>query len=501
MVGGVCSMIGFRTAPMVLILVILGAGFLFGQWGSDVRLTVDTFESYTSNNNAWCIAASGDTVHVVWYDGRDGNYEIYYKRSDDGGLIWGADARLTSDANSSYTPAVAVCGAEVHVVWEDDRDQETKVYYKHSSDNGTIWGPDVRITDNAGAQGIPSVAVAAGVVYVAWVDFGMMGNSEIWCGRSTDAGTTWEDACQLSYASGYSVHPSIAVSGSNVHVAWHDSRYGWWNNEIYYNRSTDGGVTWGVETQLTQDTTFSNLPSIAVSGSDVYITWEEMRDGNFEMYYKRSTNNGETWGTDTRLTSDPGDSHGPSLAASDGNLHLVWQENRDGNDEVYYKRSTDHGTSWDADVRLTDDMSISGFPSIAVSGPVLHVIWYDERDGNSEVYYKRNPAGNPGIHEYTDGVAQVLSLAAAPNPFAKLTKIRCMIQDAGYTMQNPVLSVYDAAGREVKSFDHESWIVDRESVFSWDGCDDEGRQLGAGVYFVRLSTGVGSATEKLLLVR
>ena len=47
------------------------------QWQPDVRLTNNAANSYTSNvgiyNNAWCIAASGSVVHVVWYDNRDGN--------------------------------------------------------------------------------------------------------------------------------------------------------------------------------------------------------------------------------------------------------------------------------------------------------------------------------------------------------------------------------------------------------------------------------------------
>ena len=32
--------------------------------------------------------------------------------------------------------------------------------------------------------------------------------------------------------------------------------------------------------------------------------------------------------------------------------------------------------------------------SIAVSDTKVYVLWADERDGNSEIYYKRNPTGN-----------------------------------------------------------------------------------------------------------
>ena len=36
-------------------------------------------------------------MHVVWHDYRDGNSEIYYKRSIDGGVSWSADMQLTED--------------------------------------------------------------------------------------------------------------------------------------------------------------------------------------------------------------------------------------------------------------------------------------------------------------------------------------------------------------------------------------------------------------------
>ena len=65
------------------------------------------------------------------------------------------------------------------------------------------------------------------------------------------------------------------------------------------------------------------------------------------------------------------------------------------NGEIYYKRSTDAGTSWGADTRLTNAPYFSESPSIAISGSVLHVVWYDERNnwGDYNIYYKRSTDG------------------------------------------------------------------------------------------------------------
>ena len=66
-------------------VVLTLAGRTLAQWQADQRLTNDTAGSCTSLNNARRIAATGDDVHAVWNDNHDGNGEIYYKRSTDGG--------------------------------------------------------------------------------------------------------------------------------------------------------------------------------------------------------------------------------------------------------------------------------------------------------------------------------------------------------------------------------------------------------------------------------
>jgi ATP/ADP translocase len=49
----------------VLLLLAGTATTLFAQWEPDVRLTYNDSSSGTSYNNAWCVAATGNTVHVV----------------------------------------------------------------------------------------------------------------------------------------------------------------------------------------------------------------------------------------------------------------------------------------------------------------------------------------------------------------------------------------------------------------------------------------------------
>jgi len=330
---------------------------------------------------------------VVWSDNRDGNDEIYYKRSTDAGVSWGSDIRLTDNSAFSGYPSVSVSGSVVHVSWEDYRDGNVEIYYKRSTDAGMSWSSDIRLTNNTAFSRYPSISTNGNLVHVVWHDT-RDGSPAIYYKRSTNSGTSWSSDIRLRANSlGGATNPSISLSGLTIHVVWSDNRDA--NYEIYYKRSTDGGTTWQADTRLTNNSAYSSNPSVSVFGSLVNVVWYDDRDGNYEIYYKRSTDGGSTWQVDTRLTNNSEYSYYPSVSTSFSAVHVIWQDYRDGNGEIYYKRSTDAGLNWEADTRLTNNSANSWYPCISVSDSVVHVVWYDDRDGNNEIYYKRNPTGNP----------------------------------------------------------------------------------------------------------
>jgi len=462
------------------------------QWQPDVRLTnaPDTSRTYTGNSR--CMASNGSIVHTVWQDNRDGNMEIYCKRSTNSGVNWEQDTRLTNNPSRSTNPTVELSGSNVYVVWQDDRDGFWEIYYKRSTDAGISWGPETRLTViNTGAASFPSIVVSGLFVHVFWHDARNGSQQEIYYKRSTDGGNNWSSDIRLTNSAGYSWFPSCEVSGSVIHLAWQDNRDG--NTEIYYKFSIDGGLTWDLDTRLTNDPASSTLPTITISGSNLHVVWCDNRDGNTEIYYKRSTNGGINWGADTRLTYDPASSMNPTAEISGSNVHIVWYDNRDGNNEIYYKFSTDGGVSWSADARLTNDPAESIRPSIAISNSVLHVSWPDFRDGNYEIYYKRNPTGNPtGMVSINTEIPKEYKLMQNyPNPFNPVTKINFDIAKAGFVS----LIVYDALGREI-----ETLVYEVQSAGSYSA-EFNGSNLSGGVYFCRMQSDGFSDVKKLVLLK
>ena len=474
----------------LIIFIIISVSSAIAQWQPEVRLTNNSSESLISSNNAWCVASSGPVVHVVWYDYRDGNSEIYYKRSIDGGVSWSADMQLTNDPASSWNPSVTVSGSVVHVVWQDDRNGNTEIYYKRSIDEGGNWEADTRLTNNASSSVSPSVTVSGPAVHVVWFD-NRDGNEEIYYKRSLDFGGSWGTDIRMTNNTAISRNPSVTASGSAAHVVWEDNREGNW--EIYYKGSIDEGVNWDPDTRLTNNTANSWYPSVSSSGSDVHIVWSDDRDGNLEIYYKGSINKGVNWDADTRLTNNSAASRTPSVTVSGQAVHVVWDDRRGGaSGEIYYKRSTDAGVSWIADTQLTVNFA-SQNPSVSVSGTAVYVVWKDYRDGNWEIYSKQNPTGNPvGIININSEIPNEFSLGQNyPNPFNPATKIKFELRNTSFTN----LVIYDGLGREVET------IVNEQLNAGSYEADWNASNFPSGVYFYKLTTGDFSKTNKMLLIK
>ncbi|MBE0648637.1 MAG: exo-alpha-sialidase [Bacteroidales bacterium] len=432
---------------------LLSVAFLFAatltmaQWEPDVRLTNDPGAGRTSLNNAWCIAASGDTVHVVWQDDRTGVEQTYYKRSTDGGITWGEDTRLSNTTVYAGDPTIAVSGSFVNVLWHGGVLYDFMLYYTRSTDGGTTWDPVTQLTNWPDAHTIyPSMAVSGSVVHVPWQDNrDGNGGNEIYYKRSADEGITWGDDVRLSNDPNYSGLPSVAAAGSDVHIVWEDDRDGP-NGEgsVYYKRSTDGGITWGDDTPLTNSSADAWDPSVAVSDSEVHVVYYDWAWN--EIFYIHSTDGGATWQSAQQLTNATGFSKYPSIAVSGSFVHVTWEDTRDGNFEIYYKRSTDGGVTWEPDVRLTNAMYNSLLTSVAVSDSVVHVVWTDKRDFNDEIYYKRNPTGNVITPTWT--IEQNISqnqLVISPNPASSYLNINFKSP----TSSNVVVNLINMSGQTI----------------------------------------------------
>jgi hypothetical protein len=429
----------------------------------------DTLWNYWANSGIPCFQIDDDdTGHVAWMDNNPANYEIYYKRSTNRGGGWESTQRLTTNAGESSYPSIASRGNYVHVVWQDYRSTNWEIWYKRSTNNGASdsWESDVRLTEMIYDSFRPSIAVAGNAVYAAWED-DSPNNWEIYFARSTNNGQTWESPKRLTYNSDEQRRPSISANGD---------------------------------------------------GDTIIVVWEDIRDNDWEIYAKRSLDGGENWGSDTRLTESSGQSRYPNLWFVLHYAHVVWQDYRNNNWEIYYKKSTNSGEDWDeSDTRLTEDNNYSEEPSITVtwqySGKIdckhyVHVVWNDGRNNNPEIYYDSDRyefgmwpgpegggqllPGSGGSKDYS--VSPTISIT--PNPMINQGRIQ-------YSMtrnSNINISIFNISGRIIKELFNGKQSAGARSIL-WNLKDDLGNTVPAGIYLCTMRTETGLICRKFLILK
>jgi hypothetical protein len=304
-------------------------------------------------------------------------------------------------------------------------------------------------------------------------------------------GFRWHNPDNLGHLFQGSQTPAITVTDDNhVHVVW--SRQHGEDHQICYTRRVDNVWT---SVGIIADASGVCGPSVAKDHlNQVHVAWYDSSQGNYEISYCKF--DGSDWEPVERVTDAIDASTSPSIAVDDSLLvHMVWADRRDGNHEIYY--TLKEGPAWGVQTRLTKVLNESRYPSMALDpmgGP--HLVWRELRDGNHEIYYK---GSTEDLAEVDDPIAtwdRFTPIRIMPNPVQASAQIEFILE----TRSEPLISVYDIAGRLVTEFRPGPMNSGPQQVI-WNGTGPSGRRVGAGVYFIKVSTETQSATAKTILLR
>ena len=232
-------------------------------------------------------------------------------------------------------------------------------------------------------------------VLVVWMD-NTFGNFDIFSSKSTDGGETFSTPENISNNPGTSALPAIAVNGNNVYIVWNDATFG--NFDIFSSKSTDGGETFSTPENISNNPGNSALPAIAVNGNNVYVIWIDDTDGFDEIFFSKSTDGGETFSTPENISNIPGISAFPAIAVNGNNVYVVWSDDTDGFDEIFFSKSTDGGETFSTpEIISNNDIgnndSFSYQPSISVYGNNVYVVWHDDPQGERNIFIVKSTDG------------------------------------------------------------------------------------------------------------
>jgi hypothetical protein len=156
-------------------------------FGPNVR--VDDFAGFERIHQRPSVAVGRrGRVHVAWTDlrAREADTNVFYAQTDDG-TTFTPDARLddaaagfdpdTDTPTNQWHPSLAVDRDRVFVVWQDDREGNADVRFSWSIDGGVTFQTSERVDDTgagASAQTRPALATARHgnrrMCYATWED-------------------------------------------------------------------------------------------------------------------------------------------------------------------------------------------------------------------------------------------------------------------------------------------------------------------------------------------
>jgi hypothetical protein len=209
----------------------------------------------------------------------------------------------------------------------------------------------------------------------------------------------FNEPVNISQTSRDSTFPMIAVDESDViHVVWKDNSDGEW--AVYYRRSTDFGVSWEDIQPLSGEGVTVCCPELAVDNNgNIYVVYSIINsDQTGAILFIRSPDHGATWQLLTMLSPLGESAYIPDISTNNyGNIAVVWHSftrpNRRRSD-IFLTRSDDYGVTWSTPVNVSDNVGQSESPVTAVDAEGnIYTAWKDNRPGEWEVFFRHSPDG------------------------------------------------------------------------------------------------------------
>lgn len=291
----------------------------------------------------------------------------------------------------------------------------------HSQDGGRSWTATVLpLPDGLDRAFAPDAAFAAdGTLYVSYVNLVGQGNTPdtLWVARSEDGGRTL--GAPVRVAGELSFQARIAVDGDGrVHVVYLDATdvallqfVG--PAPLVAVHSADGGETWSDPVTVSDEDRLrvgAATPAVDDTG-DLVVLYQDFKDNVRDFRYlegppwpepaglvlTRSSDGGESFSPGVEFESDVVAAKRflvflpefPSLALGPGgDVHVAWADGRHGEEDVFYRRSSDGGETWTQALRISDgpdsDDTAQYLPAIsATRGGRVDILYYDRSEAGA----------------------------------------------------------------------------------------------------------------------
>jgi hypothetical protein len=327
------------------------------------------------------------------------------------------EIRLTDHIDFDGIPAIIETDDRtLWIFWTRKTADNYDIFYVTSTNKGASWSQETPLTSDIGVDsGVSACQALDGTIWVVWAS-DRTGGYDLYYKTSSDYGTNWSSDTQLTFSSSHDLKPAVGqMSDGAMWIVWSSDRSG--EYDLYLKSSSDGGDSWSDDMRITTDSGSDKMPSVAqMFDGTIWLVWASDRTGKYDLYYKTSTDLGASWSGAAQLSSDPKIDSNPCVFQTiDEKIWIFWsrrEASETSTDDVYYMYSPDQGVTWSQSFQYTTDTNDDIWPSATQTrGVKIWVAWTSDRAdqpdwGNYDIYYKTSLVGD--INE--DRVIDVIDL-------------------------------------------------------------------------------------------
>ena len=235
----------------------------------------------------------------------------------------------------------------------------------------------------------------------------------------------------------------------------------------------------------------------------VTLVWLDRRNSSTPDLYAQRLDAAGTpqWTGDLALCTQPTVETQVALTRLDDDATAIaWRDTRSGTGDVYAHVVSAAGAIYgaldgDAASNAPGDQSA---PALVGAGTQAIATWMDRRGASADIYAQRIGRAGPvsGVPPEPAPRGGVQVSLAAPNPTAGPATIRLDLPSAARV----VTRVCDLLGRQVRSLGA-GVLPAKVWTLTWDGLDERGRVVPAGLYLLVLDTPGQRFVRRVLTVR
>jgi hypothetical protein len=293
---------------------------------------------------------------------------IVCQKSTDGGLTWSDGSYTGLNGTKAQDKPWAVVDPRtnnIYVSWTQfdvygstNPADSSIIFFSKSTDGGLTWSTPKRLnrlagdcndSDNTVEGAVPTVG-PNGEVYVVWA-----GPAGLLFNRSLDQGVTWMDTnlfiSDIPGGWDYSIPGIYRANGlpitccdmshssyrGNIYVNWSDQRNGLTDTDIWFVKSSDGGLTWSQRKRVNDDPPgkqqFFTWMTVDQKTGYIYFVFYDRRaytSTATDVYMAVSRDGGDTFQnfkvSESPFTPDPAVFFGDytNVTASDNIIRPIW---------------------------------------------------------------------------------------------------------------------------------------------------------------------------------